>query len=300
MLVAPVTHRRDFTWVAVLVLAKQGFLTGARAKVRPATDKGLQLRNKLSSGGEGTVYDGHMDGKLVAIKIYEKASDCRREFDVYSRVQGPFLRIYKIAEVLVNGHKKPCLVLELCSRGSLSGIRLTVKESLCVVRQVCLGLRALQKGGYAHLDVKAANVLRTETGYVLSDFGFAKLVGKEGVKVPHVYGTQGFMAPEIVLHGRAGPASDIFSLGVLLVELLTGSDFLRRPVFARLVDSRVDDETYYRRLYEALTDKKMERVLSGLRHEDKPLPKPVRSLLIRMLKLDPDTRITVAQILKYL
>lgn len=100
-------------------------------------------------------------------------------------------------------------------------------ETRGLLVQVARGLGAAHRRGIVHRDIKPGNVLVTSEGVVkVLDFGVARLVGSERVTLAgHAVGTSGYMAPEI-LRGEAGDQrSDLWSLGILSYELLTG----RRP-----------------------------------------------------------------------
>ena len=98
-------------------------------------------------------------------------------------------------------------------------------------KQLCCAVEALHTAGYSHLDLKLENILVGRDNQIrLCDFGFAQPTWKPVTKV---YGTEGYMAPEIIDSDRTtnnydGVKADIFSLGVILYILCFG-----RPPFAR-------------------------------------------------------------------
>ncbi|MFL6115983.1 MAG: serine/threonine-protein kinase, partial [Catenulispora sp.] len=128
----------------------------------------------------------------------------------------------------------PWLVMELVTGGSLDGRLergpLTVPEAVRIGRGVLGALRAAHAAGIQHRDVKPANVLMREDGTpVLTDFGIAALEASPGLTATGMLiGSPEYMAPERV-HGREGdPASDLWSLGLMLYVGLEGRNPLRR------------------------------------------------------------------------
>jgi serine/threonine-protein kinase len=105
--------------------------------------------------------------------------------------------------------------------------RLTVPLALWIARQVAEGLTALLEAtGMIHTDVKPANILVSPTGHAtLIDFGFVQTPAEASQWATRpLAGTLGYIAPEMVTSAlAAGPQSDIYSLGVTLYEMLTGT-----------------------------------------------------------------------------
>ena len=117
------------------------------------------------------------------------------------------------------------IVTELAD-GSLAdliagGSRPSADDLRTVACQVAAGLEYIHAQGAVHRDVKPANILRVKGVWKLADFGLARAVGGSVVSASGHKGTLGYMAPE-VLDGQIGPASDVYSLGVTLLECLTG------------------------------------------------------------------------------
>ncbi|KAJ3353252.1 hypothetical protein GGF32_003155 [Allomyces javanicus] len=117
------------------------------------------------------------------------------------------------------------IILEFVENGSLASTLkhfgpLPEKVVVAIVFKVLQGLTYIHQQGLKHLDLKAANILTTKDGNVkLSDFGVSQSVAdtkSDGV------GTAYWMAPEIIYPGKSSTASDIWSLGCTIIELLTG------------------------------------------------------------------------------
>jgi serine/threonine protein kinase/tetratricopeptide (TPR) repeat protein len=103
---------------------------------------------------------------------------------------------------------------------------LAVEEAVDVMMQVARGLEDAHRRGIVHRDIKPANVMVTKQGVAkILDFGLAKLAGQTKVTMTgSTMGTVAYMSPEQVRGEELDPRSDIFSLGVMLYELLTGTN----------------------------------------------------------------------------
>ncbi len=122
-----------------------------------------------------------------------------------------------------------CIVMEMVPGATLekiidSGERLSVAESLSLMRQVADGLDYAHRHQVIHRDLKPANILVTEDGHAkITDFGIAKVLAREGVaRTVGIMGTPSFMSPEQVKGGEIDARTDIFSLGIMLYTMLTG------------------------------------------------------------------------------
>jgi serine/threonine protein kinase len=125
------------------------------------------------------------------------------------------------------------LVMELIGGPSLADVLargpLGARPTMDMVAQVAAGLQAAHTAGLIHRDVKPANILFTSEGSVrITDFGIAHAVGSTPVtSTGMVMGTPGYIAPERVSGAQAGPASDLYGLGIVAYECLTGSQPFR-------------------------------------------------------------------------
>ncbi len=100
--------------------------------------------------------------------------------------------------------------------------RLPTEKAIDVARQICLGLDAVHRAGVIHRDLKPANVMLDGRGVVkLTDFGLAVLPGQIGAqKLPA--GTPAYMAPEQITGKDVSPRSDVYALGLVIYEILSG------------------------------------------------------------------------------
>src|SRR5207248_1438447 len=103
-------------------------------------------------------------------------------------------------------------------------VRLPVDDTLPIVSQACRGLDHAHRNGVVHRDVKPGNLLRAPDGAVkLADFGIAKATEQSSItQVGSVLGTAAYLAPEQSRGDEATPRSDLYSLGVVTYQLLSG------------------------------------------------------------------------------
>ena len=194
----------------------------------------------LGRGGMGEVflaYDERL-GRLVALKRI------RRDFDEWLDLRERFRRearavarlnhvnVVQIYDVLLDGDDEPdTIIMEYVEGRSVAELLrdgpLPPATAVDVAAQVARGLGAAHGAGLAHRDLKASNVIVNHLGQAkVLDFGLARPV-KSGFETPltevgDVVGTIRSMSPEQLEGELVGPESDLFSLGVLLYEMLTG------------------------------------------------------------------------------
>jgi serine/threonine-protein kinase len=171
----------------------------------------------------------------VAVKLlhagYAQQGEALARFKAEARHAGALshqniARVYDYDEP-VDGQSY--LVMELVEGPSLADVLasgpLSAGRTMDVVAQVAAGLHAAHGAGLIHRDVKPANILFAPGGAVrITDFGIAHAVGSAPVtSTGMVMGTPGYIAPERVSGAQAGPASDLYALGVVAYECLAGS-----------------------------------------------------------------------------
>lgn len=244
------------------------------------------LLGRLGAGGMGRVFVGRSPGgRLVAVKVIrtELAGDpgfrvrFAREVAAARTVSGVFTAPVVDADPeaplpwLVTGYVAgPSLAQAVTSHGPLP-----VASVLALAAGLAEGLGAVHAAGVVHRDLKPSNVLLAEDGPRVIDFGIshaADVTLMTGTGV--VIGSPGFMSPEQAEGGAVGPASDVFSLGGVLVFAATGEG----PFGTGMATAQ---------LY---------RVVHGTPRLDQ-LPVQVRPLVERCLAKDPAERPTAAQFL---
>ncbi|EYF02691.1 serine/threonine protein kinase [Chondromyces apiculatus DSM 436] len=200
-----------------------------------------RIDHVIGQGGCGVVYaalrpDG---GGLAAIKVmHASLSTSRnaverfvREVSVVRLVHHPAIVDIHDLGKLPDG--RPYYVMEYLPGEPLSALlhgrgRLPLGEALVLLQPVCAALSAAHEAGIVHRDVKASNVLVGPDGRVkLLDFGIAKLSrgeepGSGFTTAGRHVGTLAAMAPEQILGGKVDPRTDVYALGLLLFQMLTG------------------------------------------------------------------------------
>lgn len=199
-----------------------------------------ELLAELGSGGMGIVYtarDTELD-RIVALKIMKDISieeefrkRFRQEALLLARLQHEHIvRIYDVGEI----NRRPYLVLEYIDGGSLAdAIALGLfppQEAAKAIKSLASAVQFANQKGIVHRDLKPANVLRTQDGMLkITDFGLAKHLDETALFLTHsksnvLLGTPSYMAPEQASgkHREVGPHTDVYALGAIFYELLTG------------------------------------------------------------------------------
>ncbi|MDQ3507704.1 MAG: Stk1 family PASTA domain-containing Ser/Thr kinase, partial [Actinomycetota bacterium] len=196
-----------------------------------------RLLDKLGGGGMAKVYLAHDEilGRDVAVKVLrEQFTDdeefverFRREARSAASLRHPsIVQIYDQGEADDGSHY---MAMEYVSGGTLKERilargRLSSDEAASVALKVAKALGAAHEKGVIHRDIKPQNVLLTEAGEPkVADFGIALAASAATIsQTSRVLGTAGYMSPEQALGERACPRSDLYSLGVVLFEMLVG------------------------------------------------------------------------------
>jgi serine/threonine protein kinase len=171
----------------------------------------------------------------------------KREFCAQAQVRHP--AVVTIIDQVVDG-ARPYVVMDLLS-GSLrdrlegaGGKSLPVAQSIRTFLQLSYALRAAHASGLTHHNLKPENVLFDVYGNAkLGDFGLSRVIEVEpGKGLPQVFvgtGSMSYLAPELITRKDAGPASDVYGLGILLYEMLTGGIPGRRSPLPSEVNAEV-------------------------------------------------------------
>lgn len=198
-------------------------------------DGRYRVRARIARGGMATVYvatDLRLE-RRVALKVMHGHLSDDTVF------QSRFIQEARAAARLADPH-----VVNVFDQGSdgeiaylvmeyLPGItlrellreekRLTVPQTISIMDAVLSGLAAAHRAGIIHRDVKPENVLLAEDGRIkIGDFGLARATSANTATGAQLMGTIAYLAPELVTRGTADARSDIYSLGIMLYEMLTG------------------------------------------------------------------------------
>jgi hypothetical protein len=245
-----------------------------------------QLGELIATGGMGTVHravDTHL-GRPVAVKILKRelADDAtflerfRREARAAAVISHPGVaRVYDYGE----RPSGPFIVMELVDGDTLAeriarGGPLPWQHAFATAEQVATALSAAHTHGVVHRDVKPANILIDRAGRVkVTDFGIARAARATTLTRPGmVLGSANYVAPEQAQGNTVGPAADLYSLGCVLFESVTGST------------------PYQGRSAVAIATQQVSAPVPDPRDHVTDLPEPAARLIMRSLGKQPGDR----------
>src|SRR6266496_1450433 len=250
-----------------------------------------EILQMLGEGGMGAVYkarDNELD-RAIALKVIrpELASNpeilqrFKQELVLARQVTDRnIIRIFDLGEA--DGIR--FITMEYVEGTSLYQIlrehgKLPVKEAAEIIEQVLTGLKAAHREGVIHRDLKPGNIMRDPHGRILvMDFGLARSLESDGMtKTGAVLGTMEYMSPEQAMGSELDPRSDLFTVGLIFFELLTGKmPFKAETALASLL-KRVQERAI---------------VLSSL---DNTIPLAVERMVGKCLERDVNQRYQTAQ-----
>ncbi|KOM48603.1 hypothetical protein LR48_Vigan07g230700 [Vigna angularis] len=242
MLSGRIMSSRSMSLVSAIAASILSVKTFSFSELEKATDK-FNSQRVLGEGGFGRVYSGTLDdGNEVAVKLLTRNGQNRdREFiaevEMLSRLH--HRNLVKLFGICIEGRRR-CLVYELVYNGSVESHLHGDDKKNCPLdwearKRIAIGsarglayLHEDSNPRVIHRDFKASNVL-LEDDFTpkVSDFGLAREAGEgNGHISTRVMGTFGYVAPEYAMTGHLLVKSDVYSYGVVLLELITG----RKPV----------------------------------------------------------------------
>ncbi|MFO7545721.1 MAG: protein kinase [Trueperaceae bacterium] len=267
---------------------------------------GYELLEKVGSGGMASVYRARRqsDGQVVALKIpmEQYVADAKfirrfhREAEVAQRLNHVnIVRTYEHGAIGVQHY----MVMEFVDGRSLEGYieanELDVPLSIEIMKRVVRALQHIHSAGIIHRDIKPANVMIVRGGIAsdaeprlkpetvkLMDFGIAggKVLSRLTMTGARV-GTPVYMSPEQARGLKIDHRSDIYSLGLVFYEMLTG-------------------QTAFKGGYEAIVHQQIFQTPPPPRQVDLKVPKALDQLVMRMIAKDPDERPTLDEVLQTL
>ncbi len=259
--------------------------SGGRSGAQPLVLGPYLVRELVGEGAMGRVYRAtdSRSGREVAVKQIKAryARDrtvmarFRREAETVGRLSHPGL-------VTIHAVGDDYIAMELVHGESLEArlerqAPLPVSQALHVLAHVGRTLDHIHARGVVHRDIKPPNLLLAAAGDVkLTDFGIAHLSWAPLTRSGEVLGTPAYMAPEQISKGDVSPATDLFALGVVAYEMLTGS----RP--------------FRGRSYAELLMRVIEGAPTPVAAFNRALPSEVDAVMEGVLAKDPDARFTSA------
>jgi serine/threonine protein kinase len=265
----------------------------------------FRILNKIGSGGMGTVYRAEQQGmdRLVAVKIlqphYSDRADMvtrfRREARAMSQLSHP-----NTARVFMTGELEDdsvYFVMEFLEGKNLADVvriesRFDPIRATRIMIHVCGALAEAHKQGIVHRDLKPENIVLTEQGGIADfpkvlDFGLAKISEKQMrpgsmflTREGMIFGTPEFMSPEQARGQTLDARSDLYSLGVILYEMVTG----------KLPFSKVDHPIEYLRLHMDVAPVSPSRRVPGL-----SIPSSLEKVILKAMQKSPDNRYSSAE-----
>ena len=196
-----------------------------------------EIMEEIGKGAMGVVYKAYDPavGRIIALKTVrfdvagpdrdELIRRLRQEAQAAGRLEHPnIVTIYDAGEIeglfyIAMQFLKGRTLAEMIAERAM----LPVEQIVLIVDQICDGLHYAHERGIIHRDLKPSNILITTEGAVkILDFGIAKVAEVGTTKAGMILGTPSYMSPEQARGGRIDRRADIFSLGAILYELLTG------------------------------------------------------------------------------
>ena len=256
----------------------------------PIVDNRYRIIESLGSGGMATVYlayDEVLD-RDVALKVLshrltddeEFVERFRREARIAAALSHP--NIASVHDLGETENGSYYMAMEYVPGGTLRDhIRqkgaLPPSTAVVVALQVAQALKVAHAHGTIHRDIKPHNILLTEAGVVkVVDFGIARAAAfSEITREGHVLGTEHYMSPEQAKGELVGPSSDLYSLGVVLYEMLTG---------------KLPHEAYGPLLGSATVAKRLSSYPRPPKEEDPLIADKLSAITVRLLSEDPERR----------
>lgn len=247
--------------------------SGFRRHMAAKTIGRFRVGRKLGSGNQGSVYlcaDPELR-RRVAIKLLDKtdlgsqemAESFHREARTMSQIQHPnIVSIYEVGK-----HQGvPYLVFEFVEGRLLSEViksgSLEVAATLEVFQGLLEGMERAHRQGIVHRDLKPSNVIISNEGVPkVMDFGIARILSGQRDWDTQLIGSPRYMAPEYVEKGEVGTPADVFALGLILDEMLTGMPVFQGDSQRAVLESIVKDPVAPPSNFNRSVDERLDRIV---------------------------------------
>jgi serine/threonine-protein kinase len=251
-----------------------------------------EVLSELGRGTSGIVYKAHdpkLD-RLVALKILrpelvaleESGVGLKQRFHQEAVAAGrlthpAIIAVHDVGEA----EGRPFIVMEYIDGGTLAdlllgGRPLPMADAVGIVVQVCAALDYAHRHGVVHRDIKPRNILVNPGVTKVTDFGTARILGANHTQTGTMLGTPAYMSPEMVRGQVADPRSDLFSLGVVCYEALTGVNPFNAADLAAVLYRIVNTDA------------------PSMRHHNVELPAALDRVMRRALAKEPEARYATA------
>ncbi len=197
-----------------------------------------QVLSHISTGGMGSIYKAHdrVSDKVVAIKQVPTTSSTpdliehlESEFKLLSKINSPYVvKVFELHHSDIDGH---LMSMELVDGETISSFiqnspgNISYEKGLDVLKKITLGVRDIHLAGVVHRDLKPSNIIITQPDGELKiiDFGISTHTQELMTQtVTKVIGTEAYMSPEQFRGAQLDPRLDIYAIGIIGYELLTG------------------------------------------------------------------------------
>ena len=266
----------------------EGTLLGSEADYNNIKITDYESISLLGSGSFGRVYlmINKINNTKIAVKVLSKATYftksqgifnlLKQEISIHSRLVHPhIIRLYGHSEDLKNIY----MMMEYVNNGTLQDRlkgkgRLNEEDAFNFFKQICDAVNFLHKNKLLHRDLKPGNILITKEGEVkLTDFGCCIQIEKEE---KNLCGTPQYIAPEVIRTKKYNEKSDIWSLGILLYEMLYGAVPFTGDTIEKILENILINDVIL----------------------DSSISSDANELLRKMTDRDPTKRITIDNIVK--
>lgn len=254
-----------------------------------------RLDAEIGRGGMGIVYRGRdlVDDRDVAIKVInlDEANalsrlQFSREAEISARLHHPHIvQVYATGAVDAGGREpSPFIVMELVQGVGLDTLHdLTYARIVDIAKQICDALAYAHEQGIVYRDLKPSNVILEKRGFdyfaKLLDFGLARPRGMDNSPAESSRaGTVYYLAPEVIAGQPADIPSDLYALGALLYEMITG-----RVPFSNFIDD------------EAILNQHLTEAVAPPSHSRADVPPALEAIVLRLLEKDPQKRFASAK-----